>query len=472
MLLGEADALEPAILALDGELRRLGELRVQVGNTLPPWATPEDLAGLWEVEDKLREQQQQRLELRLNQEEHLFAALERDPEYRPVHARMAQLQRERLLEAELRQDEDGARRAIRRLLRHDPEGDQRRWLDAPARIRVESDPPVPLSLWEEGGRLGPRLREVKPGPATFVLPPGVYRVDLGVPQGRLRVPLLLRRGDDLHVSLPLFELGAEECLVWGGKFLLGDGGAPDGLPEEEAELPAFVAKIFPVRVREYFDFLNGLVEEGAGDLAVRHAPSSPVSGPGFSGGPCWVWEGGRMVPLRDERGPMLPEHPICHVDWEDACACAAWFARRDGLPWRLPGEREWEKAARGVDGRRWPWGNHPMPPFANVVDSSRIPPSRVEVDRFPKDESPYGLRGVAGNLREWCVETYTRFGRDPDPNPDPEFRIVRGGSYLCSQDYTRLGARRADWPAARKDSISFRLVRSLPNPTRRWSGGL
>ena len=70
---------------------------------------------------------------------------------------------------------------------------------------------------------------------------------------------------------------------------------------------------------------------------------------------------------------------------------------------RLPFEAEWEKAARGTDGRRWPWGNEPHPEFANIENNSDGEPDTKRVGSFPQGASPYGLLDMAGNAREWTA---------------------------------------------------------------------
>lgn len=88
------------------------------------------------------------------------------------------------------------------------------------------------------------------------------------------------------------------------------------------------------------------------------------------------------------------------MSWDAAHAYARWRAKRDGLPWRLPSEAEWEKLARGVDGRRFPWGELGDASLCHVRTERFTPRAPVAIDAFATDRSPYGARGLAGNVRE------------------------------------------------------------------------
>jgi len=136
---------------------------------------------------------------------------------------------------------------------------------------------------------------------------------------------------------------------------------------------------------------------------------------------------------------------VLGVSWYDAVAFAAWRAQRDGLPWRLPREPEWEKAARGVDGRIHVWGDHFDASWACIAGERPAP-----VDAFPVDESVYGVRGLAGNSSDWCG----------DPS-SPAGTAVRGGSWRGDAQGARAGWRYPLGPGHRLDTVGFRLARSI-----------
>ena len=123
-------------------------------------------------------------------------------------------------------------------------------------------------------------------------------------------------------------------------------------------------------------------------------------------------ERGHFALGRDDEGvPWLPDGPVFMVNWHGALVYAAWLAKQTGRAYRLPGELEYEKRARGVDARAFPWGDAFDPSRACMrlshADGGLRP---APVTEFPADESPYGVRGLAGNIVEWCADEYRREG--------------------------------------------------------------
>jgi serine/threonine-protein kinase len=182
-------------------------------------------------------------------------------------------------------------------------------------------------------------------------------------------------------------------------------------------------------------------------------------------------EAGRFVLIADELGrPSRPDWPVVLVDWFGARAHAAWIAAETGLSWRLPDELEREKAARGVDGRICPWGDRLDATFACTVDCRDEEPVREGVQSYPSDESPYGVRGLAGNSRDWCGNIWRREGPTVEQGrllldlaaPDiPGLRAVRGGAWTSPLHASRSATRFGGQPGVRRMTLGLRLVRSL-----------
>ena len=142
------------------------------------------------------------------------------------------------------------------------------------------------------------------------------------------------------------------------------------------------------------------------------------------------------------QGPAA--NPAEGLAWADAVAYCRWLSIATGRIYRLPDEREWEKAARGVSGRRWPWGNEADPTCANVLETKIGTTSPV--GRFAEGASPEGVLDLIGNVREWT-------------NTWADGRVLRGGSYLDTLDASRPWKRLG--PTEDLRGHGFRVVRSM-----------
>jgi formylglycine-generating enzyme required for sulfatase activity len=168
-----------------------------------------------------------------------------------------------------------------------------------------------------------------------------------------------------------------------------------------------------------------------------------------------------------------PSHPVAYVSWPDALAYARWLGAalereagsappvRSALAagWRvsLPTEAQWEKAARGSDRRRFPWGDEPRRDRANYEGNGPMP-----VGRFACPECPYGLLDMSGNVWEWTASPYQPYPYDPaDDRANLEadaLWVMRGGHYGDGARLIRTTARGAADPGARRAFIGFRVV--------------
>ena len=178
----------------------------------------------------------------------------------------------------------------------------------------------------------------------------------------------------------------------------------------------------------------------------------------------------------------LGNHPVVYVNWFDAMAYCEWLTKKlrewqPGIPqelaglfrqgWRisLPSEAQWEKAARGTDGRRYPWGEEEDPNRANY-DKTGIGATSA-VGCFAKGKSPYGCLDMAGNVWEWTRSLYKEYPYDPKDGrenlEDKEgYRVFRGGSFhLVVENYVRCAPRYGlHVPDLADDGGGFRVVLS------------
>ena len=272
--------------------------------------------------------------------------------------------------------------------------------------------------------------------------------------GAARLHVRLTTADGLTARLPLrVEAGANHLLevelppstrvppgfvfVAGGRYLAGaDDHAPGAEDPHEVEVAAFCVARHPVTWEAWFEFLEDR-------LAVNADVSAHL--PRFKGRPLVVVEG-RSVRWRTDHRPPA-QAPVRGLSHQDARAYAAWLARRLGARIRLPTEHEWAFAAGAGDGRAWPWGDAFVPGAADTRRPGQRGPSPVNA--YPDDESPYGMRAVAGGVREWT---------STPAESEPGRFLLRGGSWRAWPDECRIGNRATGLAELTHPAVGIRLA--------------
>ena len=232
------------------------------------------------------------------------------------------------------------------------------------------------------------------------------------------------------------------CPVPRGVFTMGSSEAQDSLALDRetlqypVELDAYAIGQHPVTVREYA-------------CAVHVGAVTPPAAREHEGAVTdWDAQQGR------------PERPVVCVSWRDALTYVMWLATTTGQQWRLPTEAEWEKAARGTDGRMYPWGNVPDTARCNSTEAGIKTTSPVGA--YPNGESPYHVQDMAGNVWEWASTLYMPYpyrrddGRENPGSPEP--RVLRGGSWGNFIVFARTSHRSYSKPDGFNLNIGFRLV--------------
>ena len=471
----EADRLLTDLAAAEAAADDARARAARILADLPPHAPVADKLAGWDADEEADRQELEAERLRFARNRLLYTALELEP-LPDAHARLADHFMREHRRAESRRDLRAAREAERNLRIHD-RGTYARWLTGEGLLSLQTDPPgatVCLYAWEERHRrLVPAFqRALGQTPLADVpLPAGSWLLTLSLPgRPEVRLPVQIDRQDGWqHLPpdaaeappVPIPAVWPDGCCYvppgwfWSG----GDPEAADATPRRRHWLEGFFILRRPVTVAEWLEFLNDL--DRRGDPALdRHLARLP----------------GTDLPLfgRDGAGRLCcdtvhmglrwqPDWPVMQVSWDDACAYARWRGARDGLAWRLPHGLEREKAARGVDGRRLPWGDHFDPARACVQQSHAGRPTPVSVHAFPEDESPCGACGLAGGVADWCLEPYRRDGEPegrvtPIQPQDGAMQVIRGG-WWGSQNRTAHAASRAAAPGDRRfDATSVRLV--------------
>lgn len=474
-----ADGLAPRIADARARAAALTtQARERLG-IVKPSAPVEDKQEAWALEDAATAALREADLDEVVWEQHLQGALRHVPDLHEAHVRLARHHRERLEAAEARRDPGAAARAEWLLRQHD-RGHHRRWLLGTGSLTLRTEPEgasVRLFRYALHDRRLVPVEERALGETPLVdvpLAPGSYLLVLDAP-GRaiVRYPVFLPRAgrwdgvppggtEPSPVYLPrLDELGADDVYVPAGWFLAGgDPDAPDAFSARRVWVDGFVCRRFPVTNGEYASFLDGQTEEDAARLVPRDVtrPVHPLDGsPTFALGP-----DGRFGRPPGEAPERWARCPVTRIDLYSALR----FATASG--WRLLDELEREKAARGVDGRHYPWGDRHDPAISCVIGSQALPQS-VPVGAFPLDESVYGIRGLAGNVRDLCGNRWTEQGPADDGErlivraaaPDADYASVRGGAWSSVANLARSATRFGDPPSARHPTQAFRLAKSL-----------
>ena len=240
--------------------------------------------------------------------------------------------------------------------------------------------------------------------------------------------------------------GAPMVLVPGGSFPMGvppgdrDGGR-DEYPRHDVALDAFYIDKYEVTNGRYLEFVRS---------TAHRAPQHPTNKKRN------LWDGGLMP-------ESIAERPVINVDWFDADAYCRWAGKR------LPTEAEWEKAARGGDDRRFPWGNvEPTNKHLNYNQQWIGEKTLMPVGSYEAGKSPYGAYDMAGNVWEWVADWYDARYYEKSPGNNPQGpasgtkKVIRGAGWQNETPTVRIFTRVESDPAVRNESTGFRCAADAP----------
>lgn len=497
----EALAVVDTVAELEREVVALGKQAEQARRSarellanLPSYAKASEKVGGWRLEADAEALERRSALQSARWLQALRAALSIDPRCEGAHAGLARHYARALVAAEARHDPRAIAECEALLAEHD-RGEYTALLEGKGTLSLRTTQPAQLTAFRYVERLHRLELELEPAfmlPAAplaeLALPAGSYLLLLAAANhATTRYPVCIRRGErwtgerpgsrePFPVALPLAsELTDELCYVPAGWFESGgDVRAVETLPARRVWVDGFVVQRRPVDNRSYLTFLNDLVRRGDGADALRHAPRLPRGSGGQSGAPALeeplvyaLTAGGEFTLAAPTAAtPWELDAPVALIDWYAARAYAAWLSARTCRPYRLLDELEWEKAARGVDGRLVAFGDHLEPTRACMLGSHAETPRPMATDAFPEDESPYGVRGMTGNMRTWCAGVWqwdgprledARLILDTAHDEDLRPRAVRGGAWSAMPDFCRAAGRFALAPRERLLAVGFRL---------------
>src|SRR4030067_534943 len=221
------------------------------------------------------------------------------------------------------------------------------------------------------------------------------------------------------------------AVVSAGEFIMGsDQAREDAYPEHKIYLNAFEIDCYEVTNAQYWEFLEYIKKTNDHSKCFKGEPSNNDHTPTF-------W---------DNEYYNVPDYPVARIDWYDAYAYAAWAGKR------LPTDAEWEKAARGSDGRTWPWGDDWDIKKANVFSGDTTPIGQFS----PAGDSPYGCADMAGNVWEWIG------GGSPSQLRAP----LRGGDWLDGPEEAKTTHIRMHTPHRKNPFVGFRCAADSAEPTK------
>lgn len=324
-------------------------------------------------------------------------------------------------------------------------------LHASAEVRLVGPDPMLLGRYTpHNGRLSlVDRREVPAGSVS--LEPGSYRLEAEVDQRLAYLPFVVEPGRRLELDFdptPLRALPLGFAWIHGGTSRIGgDGDASRLEPARDVFLEGFGMGLYPVTCAEYLEFLRSGYEPP--EAALRRAPRASADAE-----PYWrLVDGGVDMPKEDADGDSWnPRFPVLGVSAQDAEAYADWRSGLTGLRHRLPTDDEWERAARGADGRRHPWGDRFDPAFCKMRLSRPGGFDPEPVGAFPTDVSPFGIRDMAGTIAEWTASAYRE---------EPTQRSVRGGAWSTRAHRCAATFRGMMIESHASGDLGFRLVIGL-----------
>lgn len=458
-----AKRLEEALAFIetyDQGVERIRKLRAKAQHlaaNLRPSDSIQEKRAYWRAEERVERVEEENaliLEKALNQ---LHASLHLDPDLDEARSALADLAWRRYTEAV--EGGDGLTPEFSRavLRQYDVTGRYAHLLDDPTTLRLTTDTAgveafiQSVELRDRRLHLG-QLRYLGSLPLQVsALPRGSWHITLkqaGLPA--IQLPVLAQADQALEIFVPTESskiLPPGFAFVPRGESIVGgDNRALDPLPRSTVTVSAFAAQTRHVLVQEYLEWIRSLAHYDASAAELR----IPI----LSSGLPLIRKGGddqyRICPAAMHQlnpdAEVTDDLPVVGIRTRDIEDYIRWRSTIDGVQYRLPTELEYERMARGADGRHFPWGNRFDPALCTMWLSSPESPRLQSVGHALSDKGPFGHRDLAGNIRELC-----RMEHSQD-------HVVRGGSWQSDERSCRAASRLTQHAGQRRDDVGFRLV--------------
>ncbi len=437
----EGEQARDAFDALDVEARRLDAEAQRLLAELRPWDPTERKQPAWELAEQAERLRAEASRALARGEAAFTRALGRVPDHAAARRGLAALYYRQFQTAEANGDPRKMAQYLD-LARAYDDGPLALQLRDEGVLEVRSVPEaaeITVARYEQRGLLlvpdQPRALGRTPVRAVR-LASGSYLVTARLGDREVRYPVVIRRAHEHALTLRLESAaGVPEGMI------LVPGGPFAALPPREtrmadASLPDFAISRFPVTFREYVRMLDEIEDPAERRRWTPEHQGLPLVERGDDG----RWH---LMPhaVEGEGRKRIPEGreldvPVFSVTWFQAAAYVRWLARATGRRYRLPTDLEWEKAARGADGRAYPMGHRIDPSFAKLRESRPEAPQPEPVGAFVHDESPYGVRDLAGGVGDWTCTAAdgTRLSIAEGESSESDERVAfhRGGSWGTS----------------------------------------
>lgn len=236
-------------------------------------------------------------------------------------------------------------------------------------------------------------------------------------------------GTMLEIKGGSFKMGRDE-----GKDQFGNDIEPQETPAHPVTVKSFYIGKYEVTVREYAEFLQA--------------------------------EGYKPPPNWNPSAEGIGDQPVTSVDWNDAQAYCKWRSKKEGKPYRLPTDEEWEYAARGTESRLYPWGSIWEPNIVNTKELTGGTGALLPVNSqtLTKDVSPFGVIALGGNVSEWVSSDATLYPGNPNQlDPKAKLKIARGGHYGSAKGTSAATTRLLNPPDFRDVHFGFRVAMDKTN---------